>query len=223
MSPAADPPRMRITAVRRAQIEPFDPEAPASGFDLTERGRVQARLLGARLARDGPPDAVYTGDSDRHRDTAAVVRGTIEAVTGDRPPVETDEGLDDIAWTLEALEAAAEAGLTQAEWSRRWVAGDLPVEESVAAARERVSGLAPRLRDRHGADDRLLFVTSAVPVRLLACEALGTAFAETRLAVANCAVSAFDWTAAEQAVAALNDTAHLPGELVTVDGFVDRE
>lgn len=214
---------MRLSAVRRAQIDPFDPERPPSAYDLTERGRVQARLLGARLAREGPPDTVYTGDSARHRDTADLVAGTVRAVTGERPPVETDSNLDDIAWTMDALLACAEEQLPQPEWTRRWVAGDLPIDEGVEAAHERVCGFADRLVDAHGPADHLLLVTSAVPVLLLSCTALDVAVAETRLPVANAGIFALDWTTDERAVAALNDTAHLPGELVTRDGFVDRD
>lgn len=214
---------MRVTAVRRAQIDPFDPEQPPSEFGLTERGRVQARLLGARLAREHPPETIYTGDSDRHRDTAALVARTVETVTGDRPPVETDEALDDIAWTMEALRYCAEESLPLLEWTRRWKRGDLPVEESVAEARERVGALPERLLDAHDADASVLCVTSAVPVQLLACDALGTSVEETGLPVANCAVSAFDWSPDDREAATLNDTSHLPGRLVTRDGFLPRE
>lgn len=214
---------MRLSAVRRAQIDPFDPERPPSAYDLTERGRVQVRLLGTRLAREGTPDAVYTGDSDRHRDTADLVVRTVETITGERPPVETDPGLDDIAWTMDALRACAEEQLAQPEWTRRWIAGDLPIDEGVKTTRERVRRFADRLVDAHGPADHLLLVTSAVPVQVLACTALDAAVAKTRLPVANAGVFALDWTADERTVETLNDTAHLPGELVTRDGFVDRD
>ncbi|MFB6171721.1 MAG: histidine phosphatase family protein [Haloarculaceae archaeon] len=214
---------MRLTAVRRAQIDPFDPDRPPAAYDLTERGRVQARLLGARLARENPPDAVYTGDSDRHRDTAAVVAGTVEAITGDRPPVETDAGLDDVAWTMDALLTCHEDGLPQVEWSRRWAAGDLPIEEDVTAVRDRVCALADRLADDRDPDASLLVVTSAVPIQVLASAALGIDLATARLPVANAARFAFDWAADRRTVEALNDAAHLPGALATRDGFVDRD
>lgn len=214
---------MRAIAVRRAQIEPFDPEAPADGYGLTERGRVQSRLLGARLAREGAPDVVYTGESDRHRATADVVVGTIEAVTGDRPPVEVDEGLDDVAWTLDALRTCYEERLTQRAWMRRWLAGELAIEESAETARERVRGLATRLVEAHPSDARLLLVTSAVPVVLCLCEAMGTTIEEIDLSIANAAVNAVEWGADQRALVAVNDAGHLPGALVTTDGFVERD
>lgn len=213
---------MRLSAVRRAQIDPFDPDRPPSAYDLTERGRVQARLLGARLARD-PPDAVYAGDSDRHRETADAVAGTVAAITGERPPVETAHELDDIAWTLDALRACHEEQLAQVEWTRRWAAGELAVDEPVEATRDRVCGFADRLADERAPAEHLLLVTSAVPVQVLSCVALGTSLAETRLPVANAGVFAVDWTTGDRAVETLNDTAHLPGGLLTRDAFVDRD
>jgi len=222
MMPAAEPPEMRAIAVRRARIGEFDPEKPPAEYGLTERGCVQSRLLGARLARDGGVDAVYTGDSDRHRETADLVVGTVEAITDDRPPVDTESGLDDIAWTADALAECAEAGHTQAEWIDRWADGGLPIEESVAEARERLADLATRLADRHDPDDTVLLVTSTVPVGVLACDAMGTDFAATELTVANAALSSFEWRDDGRSLGAFNDTSHLPGELVTVDGFVER-
>ena len=214
---------MRLTAVRRAQIDPFDPERPPDSYDLTERGQVQARLLGARLAREAPPDAVYTGDSDRHRDTASVVTGTVAAITGRHPPVETVPDLNDVAWTMDALRTCHQEQYGQVDWTRRWAAGELAIDEDVASVRNRVQAIADRLADAHDPDDNLLFVTSAVPVQVLACSALGTTIGETRLPVANCAAFTFDWTGNERTVETLTDTAHLPSELVTRNGFVDRD
>lgn len=223
MLPGDDGPGMRLTAVRRAQIDAFDPERPPDRYDLTERGQVQARLLGARLAREAPPDTVYTGDSDRHRDTARVVAGTVAAVTSERPPVETVTDLNDVAWTMDALRTCHQEQYGQVEWTRRWAAGELDIDEDITSIRKRVSGVADELVHAHEPNDHILFVTSAVPVQVLVCAALGTMVGETQLPVANCAAFTFDWTADERTTETLTDTAHLPGELVTRDGFVDRD
>lgn len=214
---------MRATAVRRARIDAYDADRPLAAYDLTERGRTQSRLLGARLARADPPAVIYTGESDRHRATATGVAGTIEAVTDDRPALEVEADLNDLAWTREALETCQSEGLSQAEWHHRWLDGALTIDETAEEARHRLRALSDRLAGRHDQAEHVLLVTSAMPVLLLLCEAMGSAIEETDLSVANAAVNILEWTGPEREVSTINDTAHLPGGLVTVDGFVGRE
>jgi len=121
---------------------------------------------------------------------------------------------------MATLRTCHEERLAQREWTRRWLADDLDVGESVGTVRDRVLGATRRLAADHVPDETVLFVTSAVPVRLLACEALGAAIGETWFPVTN---AALDWTDEGGDLVTLDDTSHLPDRLATQDGFVERE
>ncbi len=115
---------------------------------LTARGREQARLLRARLRREGlRADALYTSTMPRARETATFVAEALGlAALGDEEWHELRPGEAD--------------GLTVAEWEERFggrefVAGEDPFRpfspggESLATFLRRISGALVGLVDRH--------------------------------------------------------------------------
>ena len=94
---------MRLYLVRHAEAAPGDPDELRP---LTAAGRRQARAVGERLAREGPPDAVVTSPLLRARETGDLIaRGTGVAAVA-------DERLAPGATAQDVLAAAAGRGGT---------------------------------------------------------------------------------------------------------------
>ncbi len=206
---------MQAYAVRRAALHEDDD----GRYSISETGRLQAELLAAHLARQPEPvEAVYTGTSDRHRETVAVLSAVFDRVSGRDIPVRELPELDDVPWPEEAFQYCIEEGLGQREWMRAWATGDLDLGETPADVRSRLLAAKATIREAQPEDATVLAVTSAVPVLALTMDALGGSVTDTVLPVNNTALFELRWGASDTAVQ-LNATPHLSGDLLTRDGF----
>lgn len=206
---------MQAYVVRRAALH----EDGEGRYTISETGRLQAELLAAHLARQPEPiETVYTGTSDRHRETVAVLSAVFDRVSGRDVPVRELPELDDVPWPEEAFQYCIEEGLGQREWMRAWATGDLDLGETPADVRSRLLAAKATIRDDQPEDAAVLAVTSAVPVLALTMDALGGSVTDTVLPVNNTALFDLRWGVSETAVQ-LNATPHLSGDLLTRDGF----
>lgn len=206
---------MHAYVVRRAALREDDD----GRYTISETGRLQAELLAAHLAREPEPvAAVYTGTSDRHRETVAVLSAVFDRASGRDITVRDLPELDDVPWPEEALEYCIEEGLGQRAWVRAWAAGDLDLGEPPSAVRERVLDAKETIQKEQSTDATVLVVTSAVPVLSLTMDALGGSVTETVLPVNNAALFGLRWGPSDTAVQ-LNATPHLTGDLLTRNGF----
>ncbi len=206
---------MQAYVVRRATLYEDDD----GRYTLSETGRLQAELLAAHLARQPEPvEAVYTGTSDRHHETVAVLSSVFDLVSDRDTPVRELPELDDVPWPEESLQYCIEEGLGQREWGRLWAEGDLDLGETPADVRSRVLQAKAAVRGDQPEDATVLAVTSAAPVLALTMDALGGSVTETVLPVNNTALFDLRWGASDTAVQ-LNATPHLSGDLLTRDGF----
>ena len=213
--PVATAGDMQAYAIRRAALHEDDD----GRYTLSETGRLQAELLAAHLAgQPEPVEAVYTGTSDRHRETVTVLSSVFDLVSGRDVPVRELPELDDVPWPKETLQHCIEEGLGQREWVQAWVEGDLDLGETPAEVRDRVLEAKGAIRDDRPGDATVLAVTSAVPLLALAMDALGGSVTETALPVNNTALFDLRWGTSDTAVQ-LNATPHLTGDLLTRDGF----
>lgn len=206
---------MHAYVVRRAALH----ENEEGRYTMSETGRLQAELLAAHLCRQPEPvAAVYTGPSDRHRETVAALSEVFELGSSRDVPVRELGELDDVSWSREALRHCIEEGLGQREWVRAWAQGDLDLGEQPSAVRDRVLEAKAAIRRDQPADATVLVVTSAVPLLALAMDALGGSVTGTVLPVNNTALFDLRWGDTDTAVQ-LNATPHLTGDLLTRDGF----
>ena len=205
---------MQAYVVRRAALHEDE-----GRYTISETGRLQAELLATHLSRQPEPvEAVYTGTSDRHRETVAVLSEVFDLVSGRDVPVRELPELDDVPWPMEALQHCIEEGLGQREWAQAWVEGDLDLGETPADVRSRVLEAKEAVRNDRPEDATVLAVTSAVPVLALTMDALGGSATETVLPVNNTALFDLRWETSDTAVQ-LNATPHLSDGLLTRDGF----
>jgi broad specificity phosphatase PhoE len=208
---------------------------------LSERGREQARALGAWLA-GGKLDAVYTGPLRRQTETIAFAREVAPAVPepttlpelAEYPAFEMLQHLiprlikQDPKFaqlttspTPRLLDQAFHTILNK--WSRDewWVEGVERVGDFVARVR---AGLDRVLRDA-GSGARLAAVTSAGPIGVAVGLVFGIAserMVRTSIVIRNASITElrfrsqdFDWQPDQLSLVTFNLTGHLPDELHT--------
>ena len=155
-----------------------------TGPPLNQTGRRQAAALAARL---GDIEAVYSSDSERARETAAIVA--------------TSRGLEfEIDARLGEVDFGPWEGLTRAEIDSRydgafarWIAGEEPHPDGVERDSEmarRVLAAVQSIVRRHP-NGRVLVVTSGGPIRAVQADLDGIDQAHARrlvATVANCAL-----------------------------------
>ncbi len=147
----------------------------AQDLALVDRGIEQGRALGAWLARSGLAlDAIYCGPLQRTRGTAALAVEVLETaaqknesrVARQPVPIRVEPALDEIdygSWGgRTTAEVVAEFGADTVDaWNSRGVmpakAGFAPTVVQLKAEARR---FVDELRQRHGADDRVLLVSS---------------------------------------------------------------
>jgi broad specificity phosphatase PhoE len=137
---------------------------------LNEVGRRQARALAEELAAE-PPDAVYTSDLARARETAEIVADAL------RLPVVVDDRLREV-------DVGAWSGLTAVEIETRFPGKSRPGESAEAMGARVIEALLEIAGSHDGG--RVLVVTHGGPMRAawLAC---GGSL-ENRPVVSNCHV-----------------------------------
>lgn len=185
---------------------------------LTDQGREQARLLGARLA-GLPIDALWHSPLPRAVDSAAETA----AVVADRTRSSGHAVLVDAADELiDHLPHVPTSGPVPASWSGIFD-GISPSE--VAEGERLAAALVSRFTTPGVRDSHEVLVTHAYQVAWLVRHALG-APAGSWLALAgmaNTGVSVIDFVDGEPAVVRqVNDQSHLPASLRWT-GFADRD
>jgi alpha-ribazole phosphatase len=139
-----------------------------SDLALADEGRAQIRRLVATV--EGVPDAIYSSDRARARDSAAMLASAwSRAVMADARLRELDFGV----WegrTWEELEREDGARLQQ--WMRDWVHERPPGGESMVDLRDRVAAWVAEVRERTP-DGQVAVVAHAGSIRALLCHLLG--------------------------------------------------
>ncbi len=186
----------RLLLVRHGQASPT-----ADDYDqLSERGYLQARLLGQQWAAEGlTPDSVYAGPRKRHRQTAETL--ATELVRGWPEPRYLDgwdehDGYQVVmhsipllaevdGWVAERAERARGGGKEAMRAyfdlyrhiTRLWVLGRLDLDsagfESWPEFRGRVQAALDRLIEGEGRGRTIAVITSSGPVAVAAGRALG--------------------------------------------------
>jgi broad specificity phosphatase PhoE len=156
-----------------------------TGPPLNETGRRQAASLAERITS---VTAVYSSDTDRAYGTAQIL------AERQRLQVHVDERLREVNFGLWEGLTRAQINERFAGAFSRWSSGEGSTPdggESDEAMAERVLAALNGIAARHGADERVLVVTSGGPIRAVQAHLLGI---EQRLSrarvttVDNCAV-----------------------------------
>src|SRR3954447_11409482 len=180
-----------------------------TGPGLNDLGRIQARSLADRLARE-PIDAVYTSDLPRALETAGILAERIGLTPIEEPGLrEVDVG----SW----------AGLTREEVRRRdpsgyerWVSGEAGWQggETYEDMHRRAVDAISRLVERH-AGGTIAAVAHGGVVRAIAAHAAGLERHDRRRVggAANCSLTVVQTGIdGRLSLVSFNDTGHLPAE-----------
>jgi broad specificity phosphatase PhoE len=218
----------------------------AEDYDvLSERGAVQARVLGRHLATGGgePIHALYTGPRRRQIDTARHMAEAAAAAGLELPAPAVVDELDefpaieilrmwlprlaaedpDLAAALTSSDRAVQGGAIDRTFelvSRQWARGELDTGhlESFAAFSERVGRGLERIMEAEGRGRRALVVTSGGPISVAVRACLGTAEEATlrlALVLANASTTEIRWRESELTLFGFNHVHYLDREHVT--------
>lgn len=166
-----------------------------SDLPLTDKGKMQARAAGVRIAAVGDIALVVSSPLLRTKQTAhAVAKELGLDVHIDKDLREIDFG----AWEGMTFGEAKRAGGTAFD---AWAGSDEvapPGGESMAQCRERVERARQRLTAKY-AGQRVLVVTHMTPIKALLGDALGSTAAVRRINLDLCSLSRVDYVAGERA------------------------
>jgi len=198
---AAAPPGTRtLYLVRHGLYDEDDPRGEAVGKGLTEDGRTQARLTGARLASLGVPfDTLWTSPFTRARETAAIIAQSLPGLTPRLAP--------------ELAEC------TPTTW-RKDVAASLAPGEGEACVAQLERAFARFFVPSPAGDRNELLVCHGNVIRWLWCRALGVEPAAwLGMAIANCSITVIQIKPDRACkLYVFDDATHLPIELQTYPG-----
>ncbi len=171
-------------------------------LDLTDRGREQARLVGARLASE-PVAAVYASTLRRAANTGAAVAAhhsiEVERIADlDEYRYGEAEGL---AWP----EMVERWNLTPDDWGR----GVVPGEEGHPAFRARIGSAIDELRARHREDVAVVACHGGTIIQALGHLLELPAHASPRTRIANCSLTVMAHRAGRDEIVVVNDVCHL--------------
>lgn len=206
---------MKLLLIRHAQSVGNAEGRIQGQFDspLSELGREQARLLAARLKRQGwCPAGLYASDLRRAAETADIVAAVLGVpVIPDARLREYDIGLvSGSVWTdLETLFPEV--------W-RRIHHGDGPVdypgEEGLESLHARTAAVLAEIRERHSQDEMAGIVSHGGSLGMLLAHLLGVPIRRPLPFVFdNASVSMVDFRPRGPRLALLNDTSHLDGQI----------
>jgi serine/threonine-protein phosphatase PGAM5 len=200
-SRVATPPGARtLYLIRHGIYDEADPRDEAVGQGLTEAGRTQARLTGARLAALGVPfDTLWTSPLTRARETAAIIAQSLSGLTPRLAP--------------ELAEC------TPPTW-RQDVAAALAAGEADACRAQLEQAFARFFVPSPAGDRHELLVCHGNVIRWLWCRALGVETAAwLGMAIANCSITVIQVKPDGACkLYVFGDAAHLPVELQTYPG-----
>ena len=196
----AEPGARTLYLVRHGLYDEDDPRDETVGKGLTELGREQARLTGARLAALAVPfDTLWASPFTRARETAVIVA----------------ESLPGLAPRL----APELAECTPPTW-RHDVAATLATGEAEACRDQLERAFARFFTPSPSGDRHELLVCHGNVIRWLWCRALGVETAAwLGMAIANCSVTVIQVKPDGSCkLYVFGDAAHLPAELQTFPG-----
>lgn len=198
---AARPPGTRtLYLVRHGLYDEDDPRDENVGRGLTEAGRSQARMTGARLAALGIPfDTLWASPFTRARETAAIIAESLPGLTPRLAP--------DLA------------ECTPTTW-RKDIMADLATGEADACVTQLERAFARFFAPSPSGDRHELLVCHGNVIRWLWCRALGVETAAwLGMAIANCSVTVIQVKPDGACkLYVFGDAAHLPAELQTYPG-----
>lgn len=181
-------------------------------IELNDEGRAQARRLAARIAVHHPPQAVWSSDLSRARETAEIIAEP-HGLTVQTTPLLRElmlgewEGLNRAE--IEARGDAERLGL----YIRDPLHNRPPGGETLEAAWERINHAADMIRARHSEGD-IVIVGHGGSLRSLLCHALDAPITSIRrMRLDNCSLSIIEeqqeaFVSLDRLIL-LNDTSHL--------------
>jgi serine/threonine-protein phosphatase PGAM5 len=197
---ATSPGARTLYLIRHGLYDETDPRDEAVGKGLTEDGRSQARLTGARLAALGIQfDTLWTSPLTRARETSAIIAQSLRGLAPRLAP--------------ELAEC------TPTTW-RRDVTATLAEGEAEACRAQLEQAFARFFTPSPAGDRHELLVCHGNVIRWLWCRALGVdPAAWLGMAIANCSVTVIQIKPDGACKLYLfGDAAHLPLELQTYPG-----
>jgi serine/threonine-protein phosphatase PGAM5 len=199
--PVTTPPGTRtLYLIRHGLYDEDDPREEAVGKGLTEDGRTQARMTGARLAALGIPfDTLWTSPFTRARETAAIIAQSLAGLTPRLAP--------DLA------------ECTPTTW-RNDIMADLEAGEAEACVAQLERAFARFFVPSAAGDRNELLVCHGNVIRWLWCRALGVDTAAwLGMAIANCSITVIQVKPdGASKLYLFGDASHLPVELQTYPG-----
>ena len=203
---------MHIVLTRHGQVEGIDPPRFRGRMELvlTDLGRRQATALGAAVATQFKPAAVYTSPMQRCRDTGAAIAQACGV------PAQVQPGIDDFdygEWQWKTHEEArTQFPRDFALWKQtpQWMR--FPGGESLQAVALRTADALRELLAHH-ADDTVVLVAHDSVNRVLLMQALDLPLSSYwRIEQSPCCINVLDIHAdGRVSVHRVNDTAHLRG------------
>jgi serine/threonine-protein phosphatase PGAM5 len=199
-SVAASPGTRTLYLIRHGLYDEDDPRDEAVGKGLTENGRTQARMTGARLAAFGVPfDTLWASPFSRARETAAIIAESLNGLTPRLAP-----------------ELAECTPTTR----RKDIMADLAPGEAEACVAQLERAFARFFVPSPAGDRHELLVCHGNVIRWLWCRALGVETAAwLGMAIANCSITVIQIKPDGACkLYVFGDAAHLPVELQTYPG-----
>lgn len=177
-----------IYLIRHAQIRPFEEytaETKLEDFELTEKGKIQARLLGEYLGRRRENfDEVYTGTSKRHIDTAEIVLPFIGDAVKRKLSVEVLPFFNEVDFGPRFVSLMLSNSLRKDEVLDAWTRNEIPeVRERVPVFRRRIDDAVEWLASRR--TQKIAIFTSKAVVQSLIMKALGSEWSMTISKIPN--------------------------------------
>jgi broad specificity phosphatase PhoE len=171
-------------------------------LDLTDRGREEARLAGARLAAE-PVVAVYSSALCRAANTGAAI------ATHHELEVQQLGALNEYSYGeaqgLSWPEIAERYQLTASDWGR----GVVPGEEGHPAFRERIGSTIDLLLERHREDVAVVACHGGTIIQTLG-HLLGLPpHTSPRTRIVNCSLTVIEHRQGRDEIAVVNDVCHL--------------
>lgn len=197
---AASPGTRTLYLIRHGLYDEDDPRDEAVGRGLTEAGRTQAQLVGARLAAMRALfDTLWTSPFTRARETAAIVAQSLPGLTPRLAP--------------ELAEC------TPTTW-RKDIMADLAPGEAEACVEQLERAFARFFVPSPAGDRHELLVCHGNVIRWLWCRALGVESAAwLGMAIANCSITVIQVKPDGACkLYVFGDAAHLPADLQTYPG-----
>jgi serine/threonine-protein phosphatase PGAM5 len=197
---AAAPGTRTLYLVRHGLYDQDDPRDEAVGKGLTDAGRAQARMTGARLAALGVPfDTLWASPFTRARETAEIIAQSLSGLTPRLAP--------DLAECTPTTR-------------RQDIMADLAPGEAEACVAQLERAFARFFVPSPAGDRHELLVCHGNVIRWLWCRALGVETAAwLGMAIANCSITVIQVKPDGACkLYVFGDAAHLPVELQTYPG-----